>query len=50
MRNEPWIHTWGSYEISTTELSFPEFGVNSLTKKYNPLKDFQSDLIERSSR
>ena len=45
---EPWIHTQGSYKISSTSFSL------NLTlmswKQFYSFKDFQSDQIQRSSR
>ena len=46
MRNEAWIHTRFSYEISTSSVS-----LNLMySKNFNSFKDFQSDQIQTSSR
>ena len=50
MRNEPWIHTRFSYEISTSSHSFPKFDVKVFYKNFNSVKDFQSDQMQISSR
>ena len=47
MRNEPWIHTRFSYEISTSSVSLDLMEMSS--KTFNPFKDFQSDQMQRSS-
>ena len=48
MRNEPGIHTRGSYEISTSSVFLNLMYISF--KKLNSFKDFQSDQIQRSSR
>ena len=48
MRYDPRILTRGSYETSTS--SVPLNLMKMSAKKFNPLKDFQSDQIQRSSR
>ena len=45
MRNEPWIYTRDSYEISTT--SFFMSLMQKSSKQFFRLKDFQSDQIQR---
>ena len=38
IRNEQWIHTWGSYEISATSVFLNLMWMSS--KQFYPLKDF----------
>ena len=47
MRYEPWSHTQGSYEISTSSFCLNLMEMSSM--KFNPFKDFQSDQVQRSS-
>ena len=44
---QPWVHTRGSYEISTSSVSLNLMEMSS--KKFNPFKDFQTDQLQRSS-
>ena len=47
MRNELWIHTRFSYEISTSSVSLNLMEMSS--KTFNPFSDFKSDQMQRSS-
>ena len=48
MRNELWIHTLFSYEISARSVSLNLMQMSS--KNFNSFNDFQSDQIQTSSR